>query len=133
MINIFIDVLAGTLNALGGYHWLFCRRFIMPVVIGVAVSIAAHTWWLGFICLGAMGTLCIGYSGRGNAWRAFWIFLQAVVLSVFVMLLGHLAWYFFAPYIVLGGVLGGLYRHWDQVIGDFVTGFYLSSFIWLVH
>jgi hypothetical protein len=66
-IKLITILLAGALNSLGGFHWLFCRRFIMPFILGVSVSVICHTWWLGITVLPVMGTLCMGYFGTGNA------------------------------------------------------------------
>lgn len=133
LIKLLIDAGCGVLDALGGYHWLFCRRFIMPALIGVSVAIFCHVWWLVFLPLPAMGTLCLGYSKDGNLGRALWIGLQCVALGLGLCLCGHLAWYFFAPYVILGCVLGGLYKNIQQIIGDMMTGCYMGLIIFLVH
>jgi hypothetical protein len=133
LIKICSDAICAALNAMGGYHWLWMRRFLMPITIGVIVSYITKTYWLGALCLPACGTLCIGYSGRGNAWRGFWLFLQAMALSLGLALLHHIAWMLFIPYVVIAGLLGGIYRNWPQILGDAVNGFFLSTVIWIVH
>jgi hypothetical protein len=133
MVKLAIDVACGMLDSLGGFHWLFCRRYIMPAVIAVAVSYFSHVWWLGVLCLPSMGTLCIGYPSGSNWGRGLWLFIQAIALSLGCVLLGHLAWWIAVPYIVGAGFLGGIYKNWPQVVGDFLTGFYLSIFIFFIH
>jgi len=132
-IKAMIDAICGALNAAGGYHWLFCRRFIMPAVIAVSVSFLSGVWWLGACCLPTMGTLCLGYGKIGNWFRGIWMAIQAVALSLGTASLGHLSWWIFGPYVVGALVLGWIYISWEQLLGDFIAGFYLSSFIWFIH
>lgn len=129
MILIGVSLLCGALNALGGYHWLWMRRYLMPVVIGATVSLITQIWWLGVVCLPVIGTLCLGYFKWGNLGRALWIGLQCLVLGLGLCLTGHLSYLLFVPYVVGGCVLGGLYKNWYQPVGDFVTGFYMSLII----
>jgi hypothetical protein len=133
LIKVIADILCGVCDYLGGYHFLWMRRYIMPLVIGITVSLVTHVWWCGLLVLPEMGTLCIGYSKDGNFGRALWIGLQCFVLGLGLLLTHHLHWYLFLPYIVLGCVLGGLYKNWQQIIGDLVTGCYMGSIIFLVH
>lgn len=126
----FITVIAcGLLNAWGGYSWHNARRFLMPCLLAVNASICSHTWWIGILLLPTMGTLCLGYFGSGNAGRACWIVLQAFMLSIGLFLTGHVAWYFFIPYVIGSGILGGLYKNWYQPLGDMITGSYLGLII----
>lgn len=132
LIKLGIDAFSGILNALGGYHWLFLRRYLLPVVLGIAASFMVHIWWVGFMLLPTIGTLCLGYSKDGNFGRALWIGLQCFVLGLGLWLTHHLYWYFYLPYIVGGCVFGGLYRNWPQVIGDYVTGCWMGLIVFLV-
>lgn len=132
LIKLLIDGCCGVLDAWGGYSWHNARRYLMPLLIAISVSIITHVWWAGLMCLPAMGTLCIGYSKDGNFGRALWIGLQCFALSIGLLCFQHLAWYFFLPYILGGCVLGGLYRNWQQIIGDVVTGSWLGIIILLV-
>ena len=133
LIKLLTDFICGALDSLGGYHWLFCRRFIMPSVLAVCSSLVCGVWWIGILCLPACGTRCLGYFSGQNWGRALWLFTQAVALSIGLLLFHHLAWYFFVPYIVGAGIRGGIYKNWYQPVGDFITGFYLSLFIWGLH
>lgn len=127
-----IDLACGACDAIGGWHILWIRRFLMPVLIGVSCAYITHTWWVVFLPLPAMGTLSLGYSKDGNFGRALWIGLQCFVLGLGLVLVHHLAWWLYAPYIIVGCVLGGLYRNWQQIIGDLLTGSYLGLIIFLV-
>ena len=132
VLKLVVDLCCGACDALGGWHILWMRRFLMPSIIGVAFAFATHTWWVVFLPLPAMGTLCIGYGKDGNFGRALWIGLQCVILGLGVTITGHLAWWLYAPYIVLGCVLGGLYRNWNQILGDIVTGCWLGIIVLFV-
>jgi hypothetical protein len=133
IFKIIIDLICGALNAWGGYSWHNARRFIMPTMIGLAVAFITSVWWAMFLPLPAMGTLCLGYHSYGNFGRALWIGLQCFALGLGLLLTGHLHWYFYLPYIVGGCVLGGLYRNWQQIIGDICTGCYMGLIIFLIH
>ena len=131
--KLIIDGISGILNALGGYHWLFCRRFIMPCVIALGVSIGSGIWWLGFTVLPVMGTMCLAYFG-GKFWgRGLWLALQATVIGAGSLVLGHLAWWFYVPYIGGALLLAGFLYDLEQLIGDFIYGFWLAVIIFLVH
>ncbi len=131
-IKIIIDLCCGALDAWGGHSWHNARRFIMPALIAIAVSTITGVWWLGITILPVMGTLCLGYFSGENWGRALWLFTQAVVIGLGCSLLGHLSWYFYIPYIIGAGLLGGLYKNWKQIYGDFITGSYLGIIIFLV-
>ena len=133
-LQLITVILAGVLNSWGGHSFLPARRFIMPVLLGVVASICCHTWWVGLMILPVMGTLCLGYSdfGTGNFARACWLCLQASIICFGVTVTGHLGWYFAIPYIVFAGVLGGLYKNWQQIWGDLIAGMWLGSFILFV-
>lgn len=80
-----------------------------------------------------MGTLCLGYHNEGNAGRGLWVFIQAVALSAGLAVTGHLwAWYLIFPYVVVAGMLGGIYRNWPQLIGDAVTGCWFGAIVFII-
>jgi hypothetical protein len=133
IFKFFIDLACGVLGAWGGGGFLAARRFIMPCVLGVAISFFTHTWWAGLLILPMMGTLCLGYANTGHWWRGMWAFIQAVVAGIGLTWTHHLAWWLFAPYCVLSGVLGGLYVNWEQWFGDICLYGYLGSIVFLVH
>ena len=132
-IKLLVDAICGALNALGGLHFLWMRRYMIPVIIGATAAIITHVWWVLFLPLPAIGTLSIGYSKDGNFGRALWIGLQCFVLGLGLLLVQHLQWYFYFPYIIGGCVFGGFYRNWPQILGDSITGCYMGIIILCVH
>lgn len=140
IIKIVVDLLCGALNAIGGYSWHNARRYIMPVLLGGEAALIAwenkkQDWWAGLLVLPVIGTLCLGYKnfGNGNLSRALWLFVQAVVIGLGLTITGHLAWAVYIPYIVFAGVLGGIYKNWQQVWGDMIAGIYLGSIVYFIH
>ena len=131
-LELFIMLSCGALNAWGGYSWHNARRFIMPIVLGYGISIVTNAWWLGLLILPVMGTLCLGYFSDKNWGRALWIFLQAFVIGIGLLMTEHLIWYYFLAYVVIAGVVGGLYKNLKQIYGDFFIGTYLGCIILLV-
>lgn len=125
--------ICGILNSMGGYHWLFCRRYIMPVVLAITFSIVIHIWWIGITVLPVISTLCLSYKDfgfLGNAVsRGLWLASQALVLAFGVCIAGHLAWFFYVPYVLLAFVLGFTLFNLTQIIGDIIFGILLSSII----
>lgn len=126
-------VLCGVLNAMGGYHWLFCRRYMMPFFIGVAVSVSTVIWWTGFMVLPVMGTLCLGYFGSGFWGRGLWLALQAAMIGLGLLLTHHVAWFFYFPYVLIAGLLAGFLYDLEQLISDFIFGSWLGILLLLVH
>ena len=134
---IFIVMLfSGLLDALGGKHWLFCRRFIMPSLIGAGISAIVYSfypvwyaWLTIFAVLPMMGTLTLGYPDNGdNFGRALWLFIQAATAGVFLLAISYffhchlIAWWLYIAYTAICGIWGGIYKNWHQFFGDWVTG-----------
>ena len=132
LIKLAVSVACGVLDALGGHSFLWMRRYMIPIVLGVCFSIITHVWWVGLMVLPTIGTLSLGYGKAGNAGRGFWLFLQAFVIALGVTLTGHLSWFIFVPYVVIAGVLGGIYKNWQQILGDLVTGTWLGIVVLFV-
>lgn len=134
-LKISCIILCGVLNSLGGYCALYCRRFIMPFVIALTVSILTHIFWLGLIVLPSILTLSFGYKrfGSGNFSRALWLVVQGFALGIGLTLTHHLSLFLFLPYILTLGVLGGtLVRVW-QPLGDLIEGCFLGIIVCLIH
>lgn len=124
------------LFAWGGYSFLAARRFILPCVLGVAVSSISGVWWLGLTVLPVMVTLSLAYKhfGMGNLGRAIWLMLQAVVIGLGPHLTHHLELYFYIPYFVIAAVLAGfLNNRVNQIIGDLAFGGWLAFVVFLIH
>lgn len=132
LIKLFIDGICGCLNAWGGFNFLAARRFIMPFVIGVGVSIASGCWYLGLTVLPVMGTLCLGYFGKKFWGRGLWLALQAAVIGAGSLILGHLVWYAYAPYVIGGLLLAGFLYNLEQIISDIIFGCWLGIIIFVV-
>lgn len=132
ILKLSIDAICASLNALGGYHFLWMRRYIMPIMIGISFSIITHVWWVLFLTWPAIGTLSIGYSKDGNFGRALWLGVQCAIMGIGLLLTHHIEWYLYFIYIIFGCVLGGLYRNWNQIFGDIITGCYIGIIILLV-
>lgn len=131
LMKIGVILLSGILNFIGGWKWHNARRFIMPLLLAVSASLCLHIWWIGLMVLPCIGTLILGYKrfGQGNFSRAMWLFVQFSVCGLGLFLTGHLAWYFYIPYCILGGVLGGTLVNVWQPIGDFIEGACLGSIL----
>ena len=134
-VKLIIASLCGILDSIGGYCFVPARRFIMPFVLAIAVSIISRTWWLGIGVLLIIPTLCLGYKdfGKGNFSRGMWLFVQYVLCGLVMTITGHLSWYLYLPYCVLGGVLGGSLVSVWQPLGDLIEGFMLGSIIFIIH
>lgn len=134
-IKIILDLICGFLFSWGGKSFIEARRFIMPIIISCGVSISIHTWWIGLLILPVMGTLCLGYpkfiSNQFFA-RGLWLALQAFIIGLGCLILGHLSWYFYIPYIVIAFLLCGFLYNIKQIIGDAIFGCWLGIIIFLV-
>src|SRR5258708_5327441 len=105
-IKILIDLICGSLSSWGGYSWHNARRFFMPILLALTFGFVTHIWWIGISVLPVIGTLCLGYFFRGNQglqWlgRGLWLALQALVLAFVTCITGHLAWFFYVPYVLV--------------------------------
>lgn len=135
--KIIVDILCGVLNAIGGYCWHNARRYIMPVLLGGEVGLIAwqnkkKDWWAGLLVIPVIGTLCLGYFSGANWGRGLWLFLQAFVIGIGLTITGHLLFYIFIPYAIGAGILGGIYKNWQQILGDFIAGTYLGLIVFFV-
>ncbi len=135
IIKLVISLVCGALDALGGFCFLPARRFILPFVLAVSVSIFLHIWWIGALILPVIGTLCLGYKdfGSGKFSRGFWLFVQYVLVGLGLFLTHHLSWYVYIPYCVLGGILGGSLVDVFQPIGDMIEGIILGAILLFIH
>ena len=133
ILKLIIDFFCGLLNLVGGYCFLPARRFIMPTILALGISISSHTWWLGLLSLPVMGTLCLGYKNGKWLKRGLWLALQAFVIGIGAFLVGHIAFYLYLPYVVGAFVLGATLYNIDQIIGDFIFGSWLGIIVLLVH
>ena len=132
-VKLIIDLACGALFAWGGFDFLAARRYIMPCVIAIYLSIVCHIYWLGLTVLPVCGTLCLGYSGTKGGYRGFWLFLQSFVIGLGLFLTGHLSWYFYLPYVIISGILGSTLFDVFQILSDSIFGCWLGMIVFIVH
>ena len=119
----------------GELWWHNAQRFIMPPVLALCICLVLHSWWLGLLCLPMIGPLCMGYKDYGKSDgfdRAVWLLLICVAAGLGLFLTKHLAWYFYAPYCILGAVWGGVTRQWLNLVIAPISGLIIGSIILLV-
>lgn len=135
IVKIISVILCGICDAIGGYSNHNFRRFIMPCVLAVTVSISTHILWLGLLVLPVIGVLVLGYKrfGEGNFSRGMWLFVVSVAASLGLLLTGHLTWYYLLIYTIGSGVLGGSLVSLWQPLGDFIEGCWLGMIVVFVH
>ena len=135
VIKLITISICAVCKLVGELWWHNAQRYIMPVVLGIAISIVTGVWWLGFCVLPMIAPLVMGYKtyGKSDGFdRAVWLGLICVVAGLGTFLLHHLAWYFYLPYSLLGFVWGGVTRAWWNVIIAPISGIIIGSLIFLV-
>ena len=140
MIQAICIVLSGVLFSLGGYHWLICRRYIMPLVIAIGCYIVSHSLWsLGVLV--SIPILCTGYGENAvftkvfnRGWsRSVWGLIVALSISLAFFCTGHIPWYWFIAYIAVGFTADNALKNLWQVAGDFIVGCLFGALILIVH
>lgn len=135
-IKLAVLLICAVCKLIGELWWHNSQRYIMPVVLGIGVSLVTGVWWLGFTVLPMIIGLVLGYKtyGKSNGFdRGAWLAVICVLAGLGCVILHHLAWYFYVPYFVLGGIWGGISRNWWNVIVAPITGLLIGSLILLVH
>lgn len=141
IIKLFTVFICSGLNIIGGYSWHNTRRFIMPTIIAIAVSIILHSWWIGLTCLPAIAILCMGYGEKSflehifnDAWGRFvWMVLVSTSFCLGLILLHHLNVFIALGYIIGNGILGITLRKYNQILTDAIFGVGFSSFIFFIY
>lgn len=140
---LIVAICAGC-KLIGELWWHNAQRFIMPVVLGIAIAIVSHTWWLGLTVLPSIGIICLGYKdfGLGDAGdRGMWLFLIAVLIGLGPLLAYHtvdhvhihfLKWYFYVPYCLVAGIWGATTRNLNNLIIAPISGAWLGVIIFLI-
>lgn len=136
-IKLVIMAICGGLNVWGGYSWHNARRFIMPLVISLTVSLATHTWWVGLPCLLAIAPLCTGYGEKSFFWKYFndawgrflWASIVSLSFCLGLIVTNHLALYIALIYIIGNGILQMTLRKYNQLLTDALFGVSFCSFI----
>lgn len=129
------------LKFIGEIFWHNAQRFIMPIVLGIGISIASLVWWLGFTTLPIIADITQGYGPKswmykllGDAGaRGMWLFLAALIAGIGPFLTHHLDWYLYAPYAIGAGILGATTRGlWNMIIAP-ITGAWIGCIVFIVH
>jgi hypothetical protein len=136
MIRIVCMLIVSVLFFIGGWRWHNARRFILPAVMAATAYWLTRDLWC-LTMLSAMGVFCMGYGEDaplvhvfGKGWgRGIWGFLGALALSLGLFLTGHLAWYWFAAYLVAGFILENALKNLYQVAGDLIIGAFYGSLL----
>lgn len=134
-IKLSIIAICAVCKWIGEVSWHNAQRFILPVILGIGISLVTHTWWLGLTTLPSIGAICLGYRtfNLGDAGdRGMWLFLIAVILGAGPLLTGHIYWFLYVPWCVICGVWGSTTRNlWNAIIAP-ISGALLGSIIFLV-
>lgn len=136
LIKIVVEICCAVCKLVGELWWHNAQRFIMPIILGIGVSVITHVWWLGFTVFPSIGVICLGYKDYGKSDgfdRGAWLAVICAVIGLGCVIFNHLAWYLYIPYIVLGGIWGGVTRNWWNVIIAPISGLIIGSMIWFVH
>jgi hypothetical protein len=136
IVKLTVLISCAGLKLLGELSWHNAQRFIMPLIIAVGVSIVCHVWWIGAVCLPMIAPLCMGYKDYGKSDgfdRGMWLFLICLTAGLGLTILHHLAWYFYIPYCLVGGIWGATTRGlWNVIIAP-LSGALIGSMIFLLH
>lgn len=135
-IKIAVEILCAVCKLIGELWWHNAQRFIMPVILGIGISIQTHLWWLGLTVLMAIGPICLGYKDFGPSDgfdRGMWLFLIIMSAGLGCLLTGHLAWYLYAPWCIVGGIWGATTRRLLNIVIAPITGLLIGALIWFVH
>lgn len=121
---------------IGELWWHNAQRFIMPIILGLGVSIVSHCWWLGLTVLPCIAPICLGYSAYGKSDgfdRAVWLMLIIIAEGLGSALTGHLSWFLYVPWVILSAVWGGVTRSWLNLIIAPISGLIIGAMILIIH
>lgn len=124
------------LKFVGEIFWHDAQRFIMPVVIAIAVSILTIVWWLGLCVLPMIGPITLGYKDYGSSngfARGCWLFVICLVGGLGCVIFNHLSIFLYIPWVVLAGVWGATTRNLPNFFIAPITGLIISAFIWFIY
>lgn len=119
---------SAALNALGGYHWLWCRRFVMPAIIAGFIAWHLHIWWI-FFAMYLPFCVCLSLHDHN---RGAWCSIDAAGASFALLATGHLHWYWFVLYCGGAYFVGWLVNNklkLNQIPNDCATGAWLGSLV----
>lgn len=136
MIKIIAISICAILKLVGELWWHNAQRWIMPAILGIAVSLITGVWWLGIAVYPCCIPLDLGYKDYGPSDgfdRGAWLAVICAVAALGCVILGHLVWYLYIPYFVSGGIWGGVTRNWWNVIIAPLSGALIGSLVFLIH
>jgi hypothetical protein len=123
------------LKLCGELFWVEGQRFVIPVILAIGICIVLHSW-VGALVLPMIAPLCMGYKDYGKSDgfdRGMWLFLICLTAGLGLTILHHLAWYFYIPYCLVGGIWGATTRGlWNVIIAP-LSGALIGSMIFLLH
>jgi hypothetical protein len=136
IVKLTVLSLCAVLKLIGELWWHDAQRFILPVVLGLGVSIITGVWWLGLCVLPVIAPIDLGYKdyGPSNGFdRGAWLFFICLVAGLACAVFHHLSWWFYVPWCIVSGVWGGVTRSWWNVIIAPVSGALIGLLAFLVH
>ena len=139
IVQIVAILLGGAFFAYGGYKDHNFRRFYMPVILAGACWLLTHSIW-SLTVFASSPLMCMGYGEDAplthifnTGWsRSIWGLIVALGASLGLFLTGHMAWYWFSLYLVLGFILDNALKNLWQVSGDLIVGAYVGSLVLMI-
>lgn len=135
LLNPSLEAIGAVLKLVGEKWWHNAQRFILPPIYSAAVSFESGCLWLGLTTLPMIAPLCLGYKdyGPSNGFdRGAWLFMICVAAGLAPVLLGYLSWFFFVPWCIGAGIMGGVMRNMNNVIAAPISGAYIMLPIWFI-
>ena len=138
-LQLLTIAMAGICFSIGGWHILFFRRWVMPTILTLCCFYITHSYWSISMMLSIV-FLSLGYGDNskfthffGPAWsRAIWGLFVGLSLSLWSILTGHIAWYWFVTYLIQGMAIEPLCKRLNQIGGDFIIGCGMGSIVLLI-
>ncbi len=127
ILKLLLIPLCSFLNWAGGYHWLWCRRFVMSFVIAFYCALRIKVWWIFFPIMVPFA-VCLSLHDQN---RGVWCSLDALGASFALLAMGYIHWYFWATYCALNYGIGAIFNKnkAGQLIEDMAEGAGLGSLV----
>ncbi len=140
VVNIIVFVLCGLCKFIGELLWHDAQRFIMPLLLVLAIGYDSHVWWLGIPSLLMIGIIVEGYGPKswlrrylGDAGaQGMWMFMACVLAGLIPAILNHLSVWFYIPWCILAGVLGSTTRALNNKIWSWIKGLWIGLIVFFV-
>ena len=128
-IKIAVELIGAVCKLVGELWWHNAQRFILPVLIGLAIYLDFHYKLCALTPLLSIGVIVLGYTkyGMTDFWdRFFWLMDGEALIWLGCLVLNHLAWFVYVPAVVICGLWGGLTRkgnnNWVAPISGLLWG-----------